>query len=337
MRVLMLRRTLLNLSATIVLLALSSSTAKLAVAADDGHTAQPGQYTVETAIYDWLDKTRDRDVPVRLYFPRTGKRPFPVIVFSHGLGGSRDGYAYLGRHWASYGYVSVHLQHKGSDTSVWKGNPQPMESMRQAAADLRNSVNRVADVRFAIDQLTKLQRESGSLGGRLDLTRLGMAGHSFGGWTTLAIAGEIFITPGGREIAVGDPRVKAAIAMSAPVPRNKEQLDKAFAGIRIPCLHMTGTLDDSPIGETKAAERRLPFDHIRSADQYLITFIGGDHIDFFRPRPAARRRREGLDVPGPDSHRHDGLLGRLSERRSTGDDLFGRRRPAKGVGQRRRV
>ena len=64
------------------------------------------------------------------------------------------------------------------------------------------------------------------------------------------------------------------------MPRNKEQLDKAFAGIRIPCLHMTGTLDDSPIGETKAAERRLPFDHIRGADQYLITFIGGDHMIF---------------------------------------------------------
>ena len=38
-----------------------------------------------------------------------------MIVFSHGLGGTRDGYEYLGRHWASYGYVSVHLQHKGSD------------------------------------------------------------------------------------------------------------------------------------------------------------------------------------------------------------------------------
>ena len=30
----------------------------------------------------------------------------------------------------------------------------------------------------------------------------------------------------------------------------------------------------------RAAERRLPFDHICSADQYLITFIGGDHMIF---------------------------------------------------------
>ena len=48
----------------------------------------------------------------------------------------------------------------------------------------------------------------------------------------------------------------------------------------MPCLHMTGTLDDSPIGDTKAKDRRVPFDHIRGADQYLVTFAGGDHMIF---------------------------------------------------------
>lgn len=254
--------------------------APLAARDGAGYTAQPGPYAVETATDDWSDKTRHRQVPVRLYVPQKGKSPFPVIVFSHGLGGSRDGYEYLGRHWASHGYVSLHLQHAGSDTAVWKDNPRPMEAMRQAIKDPRNSVNRVADVRFAIDRLTEMDREKGPLHGRLDTARIGMAGHSFGAWTTLAVAGEVFIGPTGREIAMGDPRVKAAVAMSAPVPRNREQLDRAFAGIHIPCLHMTGTLDDSPIGDTKAAERRLPFDHIRGADQYLITFIGGDHMVF---------------------------------------------------------
>ena len=57
---------------------------------------------------------------------------------------------------------------------------------------------------------------------------------------------------------------------------------------------MTGTLDDSPIGETKAADRRLPFDHIHLADQYLVTFVGGDHM-IFSGRP---RRTENLVLPG---------------------------------------
>jgi hypothetical protein len=43
---------------------------------------------------------------------------------------------------------------------------------------------------------------------------------------------------------------------------------------------MTGTLDDSPIGETRAADRRIPFDHIHGADQYLVTFERGDHMVF---------------------------------------------------------
>ncbi len=43
---------------------------------------------------------------------------------------------------------------------------------------------------------------------------------------------------------------------------------------------MTGTLDDSPLGDTAANERRIPFDHIRGADQYLVTFTGGDHMIF---------------------------------------------------------
>jgi hypothetical protein len=40
---------------------------------------------------------------------------------------------------------------------------------------------------------------------------------------------------------------------------------------------MTGTLDNSPIGNTTAADRRIPYDHITGADQYLVTFTGGDH------------------------------------------------------------
>ena len=47
---------------------------------------------------------------------------------------------------------------------------------------------------------------------------------------------------------------------------------------------MTGTLDDSPIGDTKAAERRIPFDRIHAPDQYLVTFQGGDHMTFAVPR-----------------------------------------------------
>jgi predicted dienelactone hydrolase len=51
------------------------------------------------------DDTRDRDVPIRVYVP-PGDDPAPVVLFSHGLGGSRDTSPYLGEHWARRGYVA---------------------------------------------------------------------------------------------------------------------------------------------------------------------------------------------------------------------------------------
>jgi len=106
--------------------------------------------------------------------------------------------------------------------------------------------------------------------------------------------GQVFILPSGRQLEFSDPRIKAALPMSAPVPRDKSRLDQAFGRIAVPCLHMTGTLDDSPIGETSAAERRLPFDHINGADQYLVVFTGGDHM-IFSGRPKASAAAGGGD------------------------------------------
>ncbi len=256
-------------------------------AAAETYKQAAGPLLVTMMLEDWTDAARQRPVPVKIYAPATGKGPFPVIVFSHGLGGSREGYKYLGRHWASHGYVAVHVEHLGSDTEAFKEGfkgqrGRLLASMRESIADPRNAVARPLDVRFVLDRLEKLNQGGSPLAHRLDLSRVGMAGHSFGAWTTLVVAGQRI----GREVASGsapsyaDPRIKAAIAMSAPASRKREDLDRAFSAIHIPVLHMTGTLDDSPLGETKAAERRIPYDHIHGADQYLVTFTGGDHMIF---------------------------------------------------------
>jgi dienelactone hydrolase len=151
-----------------------------------------------------------------------------------------------------------------------------MGAMRRAAAKPQNALNRPRDVSFAIDELVKLNATNSPLRQRLDLNRIGVAGHSFGAHTTLVIAGETMPLAG----SLADPRVKAAIPMSSPVPANKARLDEFFAGVKIPCLHMTGTKDASPIGDTKPQDRRLPFDHCKNSDQFLITFTEGDHMIF---------------------------------------------------------
>lgn len=254
------------------------------------YKAAPGPNAVAVLVEEWLDAKRDRQVPVKIYYPKAAGRPAPIIVFSHGLGGTRDGYEYLGRYWASHGYVSVHLQHHGSDDGVWK-DARPAERLRVMRASIRDpmaAIDRPKDVSFAIDRLEAMNRAEAAdapLKGRLDLQKIAMAGHSYGAWTTLAVAGQVFVVRGDRQVAFGDPRIKAAIAMSASVPRDGANLDVAFGKITIPCLHMTGTLDDSPVGDTKAAERRLPFDHSKACERFLLTLTGGDHMVFSgRPR-----------------------------------------------------
>lgn len=227
----------------------------------------------------WHDSARNRDVPVKIYFPATAGK-YPVIIFSHGLGGTCEGYAYLGEHWAENGYISVHIQHKGSDDEVWKDKPESMESMRKAAKDLASILNRPKDVSFAIDQIAKLNKdEKSELAGKCDMDRVGVVGHSFGAYTALASSGRMLVGPLGGKIDLSDPRIKACVSMSSPGSL-KEKRNNSYASYSVPCLHMTGTEDDSPVADTKAADRRIPFDSIGKSDQYLLTFNGGDHMIF---------------------------------------------------------
>jgi predicted dienelactone hydrolase len=241
---------------------------------------------------NWTDSARSRDVPVKIYFPKEGAGPFPVIIFSHGLGGSREGYEYLGRWWSANGYICIHLQHIGSDTSVLTGSNRPMQAMRAAAMNPKNAMDRVADVKFAIDQLTSLNDSDPHLKGRLDLKNIGLAGHSFGANTTLLCGGQSLGLTGKTVV---DPRIKAIIPISAPAPAIRTDLDKTYASITIPVLNITGTKDDSPIAESKAVDRRIPFDHISRAPDYLITFDGATHMVFSGRTSILPTSRESSD------------------------------------------
>ncbi|MGB9863291.1 MAG: alpha/beta hydrolase family protein [Candidatus Saccharicenans sp.] len=253
------------------------------------------QHQVKIIREVWTDEARNRKIPVKIYYPSDIKNQMPVIIFSHGLGGSREGYEYLGRFWAENGLISVHLQHPGSDEEVWRGKKDPLSEMRRAAANPLNAIARAKDVSFCLDRMEALNKEDGPLKGLIDIDKVGMAGHSFGAHTTLLLAGQKIWLPGGRELSFADRRIRAAIPMSAPVPANRQKLDIIYGSVNVPCLHMTGTLDDSPIGETRAEERRIPFDHIKGADQYLVIFQGGDHMIFSgRPRLAQAAGR-GLE------------------------------------------
>src|SRR6266542_1909145 len=175
------------------------------------------------------DATRSRDIPVRIYFPPNDK-PAPVVLFSHGLGGSRKGSKFLGERWAARGYLAVFVQHPGSDKLVWKNAPpaERMDAVRKAAS-LENFFLRVGDIRAVLDQL-QAWNKSGPLANRMDLTRIGMSGHSFGAVTTQAVSGEMFLMSGTE---LTDPRIRAAVIMSPSTPKS-ETAERAFADRALP-------------------------------------------------------------------------------------------------------
>jgi predicted dienelactone hydrolase len=122
------------------------------------------------------------------------------------------------------------------------------------------------------------------------MSRIGVAGHDFGAQTVLGLAGQVL--PG--QIAFDEPRVKAIVAMSSPVPLGKVPLDVAYGDIVRPCLHITGTADNSIVGTTQASQRRLPFDHMSGADQYLVTFYGADHMTYSGHLRAANSTHDAM-------------------------------------------
>ena len=101
------------------------------------HTADLSTPEENWLDFDWIDEARRRLVPVRLYLTnQVPSKQSPLVVFSHGLGGSRNGYSYFGSYLAQQGVASLHLQHVGSDRSLWFGNIfNLVERLTNAAQD----------------------------------------------------------------------------------------------------------------------------------------------------------------------------------------------------------
>lgn len=142
----------------------------------------------------WQEAVRDAAV-------RAGT--FPLIAFSHGFGGHRRQTTFLCTHLASHGYVVASLDHTGNTmldvvqaimTFQSSGQlPDPVATVKEFIAA------RPADIRFMIGQV--LDGAVADIAARIDVNRIGMTGHSFGGWTTLAVT-------------ASEPRIRAALPLA---------------------------------------------------------------------------------------------------------------------------
>jgi predicted dienelactone hydrolase len=236
-------------------------------------------YTTQT--FEWNDATRNRAVPAKIYLPVGPLKPgaVPLVVFSHGIGGSKDGYSYLGRYFAAHGYASLHVQHVGSDRQIWRGNPLALVSRLSDAAQETEALNRVKDVKFALDHLL-----AEPVGNVVNAQRLVAAGHSYGANTTMLLAGAK-VDVNGTTVFAKDPRFSAAILISAPPFYGLGDPVKIVSGIDVPTLHITATADDIQIpGYNSGVADRLALYKATgtssNAAKVLAVFKDGSHSIF---------------------------------------------------------
>jgi len=219
-----------------------------------------------------------RKVPLRFYLPDSVD-PSPVLLLSHGLGGTRESCTYLGQHWAGRGYVVVAMQHAGSDFEVFQNAPRSKRmQVLKGAATAANATARYRDVKATIDFLEQQSKSGGKYAGRFDLSKIGMSGHSFGAVTTQAVSGQNYAFRGQMNT---DSRIDAACAFSPSPPTVGSNADP-FAKVSIPWMLMTGTKDGSPTGRPVDPDsRREVYKGLPSSGHfYELVLYDAEHLAF---------------------------------------------------------
>jgi len=260
---------------------------------DLGPSGDPGSYPVGVRTLELLDTSRmnvqgtgPRPVTVEIWYPSTpaavagvdryvvnlfgfdvARTPsyrdvarsdgaFPVVLFSHGNAGIRFQSIFLATHLASHGYIVASPDHHGNT----------FLDIGAGTIDAQSFVNRPLDMKFLLTELLARNASAGDfLSGAIDATRVGMSGHSFGGFTTLALAGG----------DTADARMKAFMALAPASP-----FDAAFLGsITAPILIQGGTLDTTTPFDSQQA---TPFASLKpgAAVVGLAELTGAGHFTF---------------------------------------------------------
>lgn len=225
--------------------------------------------------------------------------PYPLVIFSHGLGSSRLQSTFLSEHLASYGFVvfsADHADHIGSGNATW----------------FASFISRPVDVVQQITLADSLTAEGGTMHGLIDTERIAVTGHSFGGYTALAAAGgrmdpgafvqwclanralpdPIGICPqvayhqdqlatlaglddlSGPLPAIYDPRVDAAVPLA---PMAGVFGPDGLADIDIPVMLLAGSADVLLYPE---GNFYLPFVQLSSIRKAFVEFENASHMIF---------------------------------------------------------
>ncbi len=235
--------------------------------------------------------------------PERAGRPYPLVVFSHGYAISPIVFSTLVEHYASQGFVVLAPEHNETFdetlTGFWKA-----------------IVDRPVDIQRTIDYAEVLTKPGATLAGMIDMNKIAVVGHSYGGYTALAAGGARFdfaayktrcaaltaddplnffcgpVVPKEADMATraglrstpsdlwpsfGDPRVTSVISMAGDAYLFDQ---RGLAELKVPMMVMGGTVDE---GTPYTWGAKLTYDHAGSKNKTLITFPGAGHMLYVDP------------------------------------------------------
>jgi len=225
------------------------------------------------------------DLQMRVSAPVAGN-DLPIILLSHGQGfsnnlASLNGYGPLAHFWAAHGFVVVQPTHLGSKTLGF-GPETP------GAPTFWRS--RVDDMTRILDRLDVVEASLPGLAGRLDPSRIAVAGHSMGGHTAGMLLGARLTDPeDGTVVDKADPRIKAGVLLAAPGDGGASLNDFAtkalpffrhpsFAEMTTPALVVVGDLDASKYLCVRGPSWHADPYTLSTGHKSLLTLFGGEHI-----------------------------------------------------------
>jgi predicted dienelactone hydrolase len=248
----------------------------------DGYKLETGPLAVnEVAGLVLHDEKRNKDVPVRIFYPVIAGK-YPVVIFSHGAGGSDTCCESLTRHWATYGYITLQPIHEDSVAQRRSSGDENARFPQAVSEALKNPglwESRPRDISFLLDSLAGLQKRVAGLNGKIDTSRVGVAGHSMGAYTAEASAGALVDLPGHPGQNFSDPRAKAILCLSPQGPGQFGLSSHSFNNISLPYMGITGSLDDlGPLAN--ATWHKIPFERSQPGDKYEVFIQGASHMSF---------------------------------------------------------
>lgn len=263
----------------------------------------PGSLTWQMFTIQVENPHRQQSLPVDIYLPENlpgashqeSIGASPVIVISHGLGSDRTTFAYLATQLASYGFVVAVPEHPGS-------NAQQLQTLLSGAVsqliDPDEFINRPLDIKYLLDDLTRLAQTDPRFIGRINLEEVGVVGQSFGGYTALALAGAKFDLQQLNADCADDGSLNPALllecraqTLSQPIPDLHDRRVKAilvvnpigssllgksgYEAIATPIMVVSSSNDTVA---PALLEQIRPFTWLKLEEKYLVLFQGGTHF-----------------------------------------------------------